>query len=82
MFYTYVLYSDEFERFYVGMTETRSNRLKEHNKGNVTSTKSFVPWRVVLVEEYKDSLTAREREKYLKSAAGRRWRKENINSGM
>lgn len=64
------------------MTGNVSKRLIEHNKGNVTSTKSFSPWKIVLIEDHKDRFTARKREKYLKSVAGRRWRKVNIALGM
>ncbi len=64
------------------MTQNVSERLKKHNNGNVTSTKAFIPWKVVLVETHTDRGSARNREKYLKSAAGRKWRKENINLGM
>lgn len=64
------------------MTGNVSKRLIEHNKGNVTSTKSFSPWKIVLIEDHKDRFTARKREKYLKPAAGRRWWKVNIALGM
>ena len=64
---------------YVGMTVDCETRLREHNSGKTSSTKSFIPWVVVHTEEYLTRDVARRREKYLKSAAGRRWRKEHIN---
>ena len=78
MFYVYVLNSVNFDRYYVGMTESLKNRLNEHNSGNVKSTKAFTPWIMVHNEVFETRLLARQREKYLKSAAGRRWRKQNI----
>ena len=78
MFYVYVLYSPSSERYYVGMTANINRRLGEHNLGNTPSTKPFIPWVVVFQEEFSKRPEARLREKYLKSAAGRRWRKENI----
>nr|WP_299384610.1 GIY-YIG nuclease family protein [Allomuricauda sp.] len=78
MFYVYVLYSTGCHRYYVGMTTNIERRLAEHNHGKTRSTKSFIPWTVVHRESFKTRLEARQREKYLKSAAGRRWRKENI----
>ncbi|WP_179008635.1 GIY-YIG nuclease family protein [Winogradskyella forsetii] len=78
MFYVYVLYSVNFDRNYVGMTDRLEERLIEHNQGKTKSTKAFVPWVRVHEEVFETRLEARTREKYLKSAAGRRWRKQNI----
>lgn len=78
MFFVYVLYSVNFDRNYVGITKDVETRLEQHNKGLNQSTKAFVPWLVVHTEEYVTRVESRNREKYLKSAAGRRWRKINI----
>lgn len=78
MFFVYVLYSSKFKRFYVGMTSNIELRLKTHNAGKVKSTKSFCPWEMVYTEEFETRRQARDREKYLKTAAGRRWRKNNL----
>ncbi len=60
------------------MTRDVSIRLTQHNSGKTKSTKAFIPWRIVHTEEYVTLADAVKREKYLKSAAGRRWRKNNI----
>ncbi|MGO3181492.1 MAG: GIY-YIG nuclease family protein [Aequorivita sp.] len=78
MYYVYVLYSVKFDRMYVGMTIDWEGRLKEHNSGKTQSTKPFIPWLIIHTEHYLTRSEAREREKYLKSAAGRRWRKQHI----
>ena len=78
MYKVYVIYSSSFERYYVGITDNIEVRIKRHNSGKTKSTKAYVPWEVILTEDYENRLAAREREKYLKSAAGRRWRKLNI----
>ncbi|MGX1929605.1 GIY-YIG nuclease family protein [Flagellimonas sp. 2504JD4-2] len=78
MFYVYVLYSSRFDRYYIGMTTNLEKRLAEHNNGKTQSTKPYVPWEIVWREDYETRESARIREKYLKSAAGRRWRKQNI----
>ena len=75
MFFVYVLYSVNFDRNYVGITKDVETRLEQHNKGLNQSTKAFVPWLVVHTEEYVTRVESRNREKYLKSAAGRRWKK-------
>lgn len=79
MYFVYVLFSEVHDRHYVGLTSNINLRLKQHNLGLNSSTKAFVPWFVVHSEIFNSRTIAREREKYLKSAAGRRWRKENIN---
>jgi putative endonuclease len=78
MFYVYVLYSDKFDEYYVGLTKDIDRRLMDHNQGKTKSNKAFRPWRVVYKEVFETRTEAREREKYLKSAAGRRWRKQHI----
>ena len=78
MYYVYVLYSSNFDRYYIGLSSDIDERLKSHNGGQVKSTKSFIPWLVVHREVFESRSEARTREKYLKSAAGRRWRKKNL----
>ena len=60
------------------MSADVEQRLKTHNMGKVRSTKAFIEWNLVHVEEFSTRIDARKREKYLKSAAGRRWRKNNL----
>ncbi|NAS29483.1 GIY-YIG nuclease family protein [Flavobacteriaceae bacterium R38] len=78
MYFVYVLYSPSFDRYYIGMTQDYEKRLKEHNNGKTKSTKAFKPWEIIYKEIFNSREEAIDREKYLKSAAGRRWRKENI----
>ncbi len=78
MFFVYVLFSSKFGRFYVGMTNDMERRLAEHNNKKMSSTKAYVPWKIIHVEKLLSRREARDREKYLKSAAGRRWRNKNI----
>ena len=78
MFKVYVIYSVDFDRYYIGNSNNLEKRIDQHNAGKTKSTKAFIPWKVVYTEEYKTRIEARNREKYLKSAAGRRWRKINI----
>jgi putative endonuclease len=49
--------------------------------GKVKSTKSFLPWRVIYTEVFINKQEVRKREKYLKSAAGRKWGAVNIDKG-
>ncbi|OHC02984.1 MAG: endonuclease [Planctomycetes bacterium RIFCSPLOWO2_12_FULL_40_19] len=76
MFYVYVLQSEKDSSQYIGLSHDAQERLKEHNAGRVKSTKPKRPWRLLYKESFTTRLDARKREKYLKSAAGRRFRKE------
>ncbi len=61
---------------YIGLSHNTEARLKDHNAGRVKSTKPKRPWKILYKEPFETRLDARKREKYLKSAAGRRFRKE------
>ncbi len=79
MIKVYVLKSLVAEKYYVGMTENIQRRLKQHNNGKSKFTKGYMPWVFIYSEEFPDYKTARVREKYLKSTAGKNWlRKQNI----
>ena len=73
MYFVYVIESEGVQ--YVGMTTDLVRRLKEHNAGKNKSTKSKKSWKVIYTESFIDAKEARAREKYFKSAAGRRFRK-------
>ena len=73
MYFTYVLYSEKHNRFYIGMSADVEKRLTEHNAGKTKSTKGYMPWALLFIEEFKTRNEAREREVYLKSGAGREY---------
>lgn len=58
------------------MTQDLDERLREHNNGVSTYTRRYKPWVLVYKEYCEDMQTARIREKYFKSAAGRRYIKK------
>ena len=69
----YVLRSLRDGKCYVGLSRDIEVRLGQHNAGKVRATKSRTPF-VHAYFEWCDSLQeAREREKYFKTAAGRRF---------
>ena len=73
MFSVYVLRSESSGKYYVGMSQHVDSRLKEHNSGKSKFTSGHMPWILVYSEQVGDSSAARVREKYLKSAAGKRF---------
>ncbi len=72
-FFVYVLQSYKDNKRYVGMTIDIVRRFHEHNAGKVISTKARRPFKLVLQERYNTREEARQREKYFKTASGRRW---------
>jgi putative endonuclease len=71
----YVL-KDVSGRLYKGMTNDLERRLKEHKRGKTKTTRSMEQLEVIYTEFYQTSEEARLREKYLKTAAGRRFLKK------
>ena len=75
----YILKSEKAEKTYTGSTTDLDRRLHEHNNGRGTFSSRYTPWKVVYTEECNTIEEAREREQYLKSAAGRKYiRKHNL----
>jgi putative endonuclease len=80
MWYVYILQSKVDGFIYRGMSENPESRLKDHNRGKVKSTKPHRPYSTIYIESCKSREEARKREKYLKSATGRRFIKKIIDS--
>ncbi len=72
IYVVYVLKSKVANKSYVGFTDNLSRRLKEHNLGVNYYTKRYKPWELIYKEEFEAYNQAVKREKYLKSASGRR----------
>lgn len=75
MYYVYLLKSLSSEKTYIGMTNEISLRIKEHNSGKSKFTSRYMPWKLIYIEEMNTREEARKREKYFKSAAGRKFLK-------
>ncbi len=72
-FYVYVLESMRYKNeIYIGFTSDLKERLVWHNKGLNSSTKRYMPWRLIYYEACCDKFDAERREKYFKTSQGRR----------
>ncbi|MDP2812805.1 MAG: GIY-YIG nuclease family protein [bacterium] len=78
--YTYILYSIKDGFFYAGCTHDLKRRLKEHNNGEVLSTKHRLPMKLVYYEVCLNKKDAYSREKYFKSGMGRRYIKNRLKN--
>ncbi len=77
MFYAYVI-KNENGALYKGHTENIEKRIAEHNSGKTKSTRKSNSWVLVYKEPFPTREEAIIREKYFKSAAGRKFLKKNI----
>ena len=78
MITVYVLESVSDATWYTGMAQDAIVRLKEHNAGKNRFTKGHMPWKIIYKEQHPDWASARVREKYLKTAAGKKWLLQNL----
>lgn len=77
-YYVYVLRSVADRQFYVGLTGNLPARVQAHNAGRVCSTKARVPFELVYWEASLNVHDAAQREKYLKTAWGKRYLKGRL----
>jgi len=68
----YAIESEATGRVYIGQTASVTKRLAEHNNGRVKSTKLERPWRLIALENFNESSSARWCELSLKKSKGRR----------
>jgi putative endonuclease len=73
LFYTYILYSEKYDRFYIGYSEDIHIRFERHNKKMVNSTKPFVPWTIVYFETQPTKAAAVKRESEIKNKKSRQY---------
>ncbi len=76
MFYAYVLKSVNRDYYYKGHCQDIDVRLTQHNSGMTDSIRPYIPFKIVYFETFETEREAIIREKYFKSAAGRRFLKK------
>ena len=78
MYYVYLLRSNQDGKFYVGYTADLVKRMEDHNKGVVQSTRNRRPLELIYYEACATQQDALHREKYLKTAYGKRYIKNRL----
>jgi putative endonuclease len=81
MYFTYILYSPNNKRYYVGHCEDMVARLQRHNSKMVPSTKNYVPWELVYAETFATRSEANQRELYIKKQKSRKYIEQLISGG-
>ncbi len=67
------------DKYYVGLTTSIDQRLKEHNAGKSIHTNKFKPWKVVSYVAFSDEIKAKKFEAYLKTGSGRDFVRNTFN---
>jgi putative endonuclease len=75
MWNVYIIKSKAKKWYYVGSTNRLLERLNEHNKGKVKSTRHYLPFEIVFTKEFDLEKEARKYERLLKD---KRIEKEKI----
>lgn len=78
MFFVYVIKSLSKNYIYVGLTSNLENRVKQHNVGKEKTTKPYSPFELIHSEVFETRISARLREKQLKSGSGKEWIKNEF----
>ena len=79
-YYIYVLQSEANGKFYTGYTSNLKLRLEHHNNGQVESTKSRRPLKLIYFEGCINQQDATKREKYLKTHYGKMFLRNRLKS--
>ena len=74
MFYVYILYSTEFDKYYIGQTIDVLARLERHNHGSEKATSPYIPWALHWFTQKESRAEAMILEKKLKNLSKKRLR--------
>jgi len=68
-YFVYILYSNNFNKYYIGQTNNLEKRIKQHNENEEFNsfTKKYRPWILIYKESCESKSNALKLEKYLKS---------------
>ncbi len=80
MWYIYILESLKDHKWYTGFTNNIEARLIKHNTGQVFSTESRKPFKMIYYEACLHKKDAEAREKYPKSGMGKRYIKNRLKN--
>ena len=80
MYYTYVLQSEQDDKFYVGFAKDLKLRFEKHCKGSVKSIRDRRPLKLIYYEACLSQDDATKREKYLKTYHGKMFLRGRLKS--
>jgi putative endonuclease len=72
-YFMYILHSQSYDRYYVGMTSDLEERLILHNGNHIGYTGKYSDWRIVYSEEF-----AIKSEAYARERAVKKWKSRKM----
>ena len=72
MYFVYILYSSEFDKYYIGQTNDVKMRLHRHNSGYEKATSPYKPWELLFYAKKDSRSEAMILEKKLKNLSKER----------
>jgi putative endonuclease len=78
--FVYILFSQKDKKTYTGSTDDIEKRIKEHENGYCKATMHRRPLQLIRSETFDTLTEARKRERYLKTAAGRKQLKKILKN--
>ncbi len=81
-YYVYTFLSLKDKKLYTGFTTDLRNRMSQHARGEVTSTKNRRPLKLIHYEYLSNEKDARAREVFLKSGFGRKQLKQALKNTL
>ena len=79
MYHVYVLQSQKDKNLYIGCTSNLGNRIQYHQDGEVRSTKSRLPVKLIYQEGFEDKYEAFKTERFYKMPKGKKILKTKLN---
>lgn len=82
MYYVYVLYSNQVDKFYIGFTDDLRRRIKEHAYKSVHTTKWMKEPLLMYYEACISKKDTMLREKQLKTGFGRGYLRKRLQNSL
>ena len=71
MYYTYILYSPDLDKYYIGSTNNLKRRLEDHNRGKNKFSRQAQTWELKYSETFQTRAEAFKREQAIKKKKSR-----------
>ena len=71
--FTYILFSEKLNKYYIGACIDMERRLYEHNIGHSKFTSTGIPWTVKYTETFETLQQAKNRELAIKKMKSRKY---------
>jgi putative endonuclease len=73
MYLVYILYSERYDKYYVGYCADIEARIQRHNSGYVLATRNYKPYTIKATKAFATEIEARKEELRLKKQKSRKY---------